>query len=505
MSKHLATTAKQSGQVLLIKMLVYGVSFVSSFILARFFGAAVIGEFALMLSIIEIATILSVFGLNTAMIKYVPIARASNVEGEENHVAYIALSYSLALACLCALVLFILSDLLATGVFHKPELSALLRLGAIGLVPLTLSKVMGGIYKGARAASAYSMIFEFIDKLLLLIFVVAVALLDLRISLFVAAAWLLNQAIIIAILVVRARRFNLNISAGRRFARAHPVQNRTHRRKLLYFAATMILAALTSFLMGRIDIIMIGLFHDAAEVGVYKIALVIAGFTTFVMGATNSIFPTFISELFATGKMEQLREIYGAVTKWIIILTAPLVLSMLLYPTAILGFFGEEYVAGTSVLMILAVGYFIDAMVGSNGFMLSMTGRERVVLANNAAMAVLNIVMNFILIPRMGIVGAAMATAISVGIINVVKFIEVKVFMGIMPYDRSYIPVLLGIAVTVALAWVLRPFVTNAFVVVGVTLLNAAVAIGISYWFRTETDNLVFSRIAGRFGKRTTR
>ncbi len=501
MGKHLATTAKQSGQVLLIKMLMYGVSFGSSFLLARFFGAAVIGEFALMLSIIGMATILSVFGLNTAMVKYIPIARVSGVKGEENHVAYLALSHSVALAILCALVLFFLSDVLAENVFHVPELRNLLRIGAVGLVPLTLSKVMGGIYQGARAASAYSLIFEFVDKVLLLSLVVVIALFDFRASVFVAAAWLLNQVITLTILVVRARRFNLDIGEGRQLASSRPEQNRTHKRKLLYFASTMILAALMSFILGRIDIIMIGLFRDASDVGVYKIALEIAGMTTFIIGATNSIFPTFISELFATGKVEQLRSIYAAVTKWIIILTAPLVLSMLLYPTAILGFFGQEYIAGSSVLMILAAGYFIDAMVGSNGFMLNMTGHERIVLANNITMAVMNIVMNLVLIPRLGIPGAAIATAISAGTINIAKFIEVKIFMGIIPYDRTYLPVLFGIAVTSTLAWVLRPFVTNAFVVVAVTLLNISVAVGIAYWFRSETDNLVFARIASRFGR----
>lgn len=501
MGKRLATTAKQSGQVFLIKILMFGAAFISNFVIARLFGVAVVGEFALMLSIVSIAIIFSVFGLSMAMVKYVPIARASDVDGEENHVAYIALSASLAFACLCALVLFALSDVLANHVFHIPELRDLLRVGAVGLIPLTLSKVMGGVYKGARAASAYSMIFEFIDKLLLLVFIVTVALLDLRLSLFVALAWMLNQLITLTILVVRARRFNLDIGAGRRLARVHPGQNRTHRRKLFGFASTMILVAAMSFMLGRVDLIMIGLFLDASDVGVYKIALVIAGLTGFMMASTNMIFPTFISELYATGKKEQLRAIYATVTKWVIVLAAPLVLSMLLYPKPILGFFGEEYVGGSSVLMILAAAFFIRVIVGSNGFMLSMTGRERVVLANNVAVAALNIGLNLLLIPRLGITGAAVATAISIASINLIKVLEVKVLMGIMPYDRTYVPVLLGIAVIVLIAWLLRPLVVNAFVVAAVTALNVAVVVGIAYRFRTENDDLIFSRIAGRLGR----
>jgi len=501
MGKRLASTAKQSGQVFLIKVLMFGAAFVSNLVIARLFGVAIVGEFALMLSIVNIAIIFSVFGLSTAMVKYIPIARASGVDGEENHVAYIALSASLVFASLCALVLFALSDVMANQVFHVPELRNLLRIGALGLIPLTLSKVMGGIYKGARAASAYSMIFEFFDKLLLLVFIATVALLDLRVSFFVAFAWMFNQLITITILVVRARRFNLSIREGWRFARTRPEQNRKHRRKLFSFASMMILVAAMSFLLGRVDIIMIGLFLDASEVGVYKITLVIAGLTGFIMASTNTIFPTFISELYATGKMEQLRAIYATITKWVIILTAPLVLSMLLYPKPILNIFGEVYVSGSSVLMILVVGFSIKIIVGSNGFMLNMTGHERVELVNNVTMAVMNIGLNLVLIPRLGITGAAIATAISGGSISLIKVVEVKVLMGIMPYDRTYAPVLLGIAVTATIAWLLRPFVVNAFFVAGVTVLNVAVAIAVGYRFRTADDDLVFSRVASRLGK----
>ncbi len=505
MDKRLATTAKQSGQVLLIKLMMFAAGFAFSAILAKVFGAAVVGEYSLMLSVVQILAIFSVFGLSAAMIKYVPIARSSDIDGEVNQVAYIALTASFGFACACALLLVLFSSVLADDVFHVPELRHLLWVAAAGLIPFTLSKVMGGIYTGAREASAYSMIFDFIDKVLLLVFLLVVALLGIRVSLFVAIAWLANQVLTITILVLRARRFGLKLGNGWKQARAHPEENRAQRKTLFGFASTMILVSVMSFLLGRMDILMIGIFRDAPDVGVYKIALMIAGLTTFIMASTNTIFPSFIAELYKTEKIEQLAAIYGAVTKWIIILTAPLVLSMILYPEAILSFFGAEYLRGTSVLIVLAIGYFISAMVGSNGYMLTMTGHERVALINNVSMAALNLGMNIVLIPRMGIVGAAIATSVSTGAVNLIKVVEVKLLMGMMPYNRTYGSVVLGIGVTAGLALLLEPFVVNAIIVAAVTMLNLLVAVAIAYYYRSETDDLVFERVAGRLGKNRKR
>src|SRR5204862_773939 len=112
-------------------------------------------------------------------------------------------------------------------------------------------------------------------------------------------------------------------------------------------------------------------------------------------------------------------------TRWSFSLSWPIFLCCALFHDVILGIFGEKYIAGGVVLVVLALGNLVDAGVGSVNYLLVMTGHPKIILTNTITTVVVNITLALLLVPRFGVVGAAIAAASTVILLNAVALIEV--------------------------------------------------------------------------------
>ena len=89
--------------------------------------------------------------------------------------------------------------------------------------------------------------------------------------------------------------------------------------------------------------------------------------------------------------------------------------------------------------MVLSVAQLVNAGTGSVGNILIMSGHQQFWFLNSLSMAVVNVALNWILIPRLGIQGAAIATAISIAGLFVLGLIEARLLLRVFPYDRRYL------------------------------------------------------------------
>jgi len=175
----------------------------------------------------------------------------------------------------------------------------------------------------------------------------------------------------------------------------------------------MMLSSSVLLLMAWSDTIMIGIFKTEADVGVYNVALKLAMITGIVLGAVNSIVAPKLSETFNNNKMVEFRKLIKQSTRIIFFSTLPILIILLLFPEFLLSFFGTEFVIAKTTLLILLIGQIVNAMSGSVGFILQMTGKEKAYQNILLLALVCNIVLNIVLIPIYGIEGAAIASAFS--------------------------------------------------------------------------------------------
>jgi O-antigen/teichoic acid export membrane protein len=198
------------------------------------------------------------------------------------------------------------------------------------------------------------------------------------------------------------------------------------KKELFHFSWPLMLTALIWTILGYTDTLMLGFFKSTEQVGIYNAALPTAMLTLLVLNSVSLIFMPVTSELFARKKFKELKRIFQVVSKWIFFLTLPGFVALVLFSSQILNIlFGSVYTAGALALITLSCGYFISALAGPTRMLLQTLGKTKILLANNIAILVINVILNFYLIPIYGILGAAAATASSLILLSILTLFEV--------------------------------------------------------------------------------
>uniref|UniRef100_B3EM06 Polysaccharide biosynthesis protein n=1 Tax=Chlorobium phaeobacteroides (strain BS1) TaxID=331678 RepID=B3EM06_CHLPB len=117
--------------------------------------------------------------------------------------------------------------------------------------------------------------------------------------------------------------------------------------------------------------------------------------------------------------------------KLMTLIASPLLLLFLVAPQWVMGMFGEEFQKGGVLLSILAIGQFVNVATGSVGYVLMMSGNEKLMRNNVAFVAVLSVVLNAALVPLYGAFGAAIATAVCLALQNMIAAYMVSSRLGI--------------------------------------------------------------------------
>lgn len=175
------------------------------------------------------------------------------------------------------------------------------------------------------------------------------------------------------------------------------------------------------------DIIMLGWFTGAEEVGIYRVAVQGAALVALSIGVVSAVVAPHFARFYAQGDKVRLQRLVTRSAQVILLTALPIALSFIIAGGVIVAWvFGTEFAAAHTPLAILAGGKLISVSFGLVGTLLTMTKYE-----TNAARilwqtAVLNVVLNVLLIPLFGMNGAAFATAISLVILNLIFYQQVK-------------------------------------------------------------------------------
>lgn len=199
-----------------------------------------------------------------------------------------------------------------------------------------------------------------------------------------------------------------------------------HFSQWMHVALPMIFGGLGQIVLNRAGILILGAMVSAQVVGLYSAASRIANLNVFALAAINTVAPQMLASVYYNGRIDQFRMLLHKSMLWSGLAAAPLCLIMLVWPSQLLRFFGTEFTEAATLLQILAIGQFINAITGPVGFGLLMTGREKAFAAVSAFIAITNIAGNLWAIPQWGAVGAAVVTMISITLKNVIMYLLVQ-------------------------------------------------------------------------------
>jgi O-antigen/teichoic acid export membrane protein len=229
-------------------------------------------------------------------------------------------------------------------------------------------------------------------------------------------------------------------------------------------------------LLSTLDVLMIGVLATSSEVGFYRAIQPLRQSTTFVLSAASFAFLPLATRQFSNGRLDSLGELFTISTKWIVTATLPLALLFVCYPeSVVLLLFGAAYSPAAPALAVLTAGLFVRALTGLDGDLVKAIDRPRVELWTAAVGVGVNVVVNLWAIPRFGILGAALGTAIGYGVYNALELVVIYRAVGVHPFSKATAGV---VVVTVLVALAVRA-VTGGSVGV-VTVVAAGGVIGLS-------------------------
>jgi len=492
--KHLGTIAKQSGIVFTGKFIGYILGLVSNFVLARFYGPKILGQYALVLVLVNIISIFTIFGFNNGLTKYISRYRVTKQTKRLNEIIKIAFTYGIVFSTIGVIFIFLLKDVAANNVFKDRGLINCLVYGSWLIIPLTLIKIFNGLYRGFKQLQYPIISNEILRRIIFLIIVIISALLNFKNTPIIIASSLFAQILVVFYLIGKVSTLKIDFKNILLMPINNNLKGKKVKKEFLIYSSTLIFISFMSVILTKIDKIMLGIYMTSEVVGIYNIAASVAGLTTFLFASSNMIFSSVISELYSVNKIKMLGNLYSTITKWLIILTLPIVITILFFPDTIMKFFGQSYTIGSTALVILALGQMINVFAGANGIILKMCGHEKLLLTNNILMAVINVIFNAILIPKIGILGAALSTGISIAIINIIKVCEVKFLLGIIPYNREYLFLLFNLPVIVFSSFLIKVYWDNILTVFVITVVNIGISIFISYKFKSKLDEIMFNK-----------
>jgi O-antigen/teichoic acid export membrane protein len=194
-----------------------------------------------------------------------------------------------------------------------------------------------------------------------------------------------------------------------------------HGRNWLFSIWPLALAAAMQQIMKYTDILMLGFFVSAAEIGIYRVASQGSILVVFGLQAIAVVVQPYFARMHAIGDMGKLQLLVTLSSLASFLVALPVLLMFIFFGEELLvTIFGEAFGDGHAVLIFLAVSQQVNAAFGAVGFLLNMTGYEKKTALGLSIAALLNIPLNLLLIPVLGINGAAIATAISMTIWNVI-------------------------------------------------------------------------------------
>jgi O-antigen/teichoic acid export membrane protein len=391
------------------------------FIVARLYGPKEQGAFTLCFTVLQLFAIFSQMGLDNRLTRIIA-AHKDQADSAIIKTTYIqSLRLTLFASSIWAIATFFSAPFIAGTIFSKPEITDELQQTCMAFVPFVIIGLNSAGYRGFKNMTGF-LIFKAIQPLLSAIL--------LLVLFYMKSNWGVVHAYTYATLGTCL----ISIITWFRFSKMNEsaYQPTLSWNQMLGESMPMMLTGSMFFILGWTDNIILGIFRTSEEVGMYDAAFKLSTLSAIVLLAINAIQAPVFSDLYQKKEMGRLQQIIIKSNRLLFFTSLPLTLLLCIFPETILGFLGEGFKGAWIALILLAIGNFINSITGSIGILLQMSGHQKQYNKIITTTAIGSIVLNFILIPKVGILGAAISSSAAKIIQNLLSVVYAKKHLGII-------------------------------------------------------------------------
>jgi O-antigen/teichoic acid export membrane protein len=344
-------------------------------------------------------------GLVQSVAKYIPEYKIQEKYNEIKTVITSALGMQLISSVFFSITFYVLADYLAVHYFKGPDAAIYLKYLIIYVIASVIYRTMKSVFHGFQSMFFYAS-GEFMKNVVVLSLIILFLKLGYGTLTPLLAFTLVFPILIIIYAVPAHKTFNL---FKHKITDLKPIS-----KKVLFFGIPVFATAVGSKVIGYIDTLILTYFRTTAEVGIYNVILPTALILLFAGTAISSTLFPMSSELWAKNDKKRLAQGVRLVYRYTFVAIAPIIMVGVLFSKFFITvFFGVEYASGSFALQILLIGMFFFTIAVVNKNLIAAIGKPTTVTKIILGAALLNIILNIILIPTYGINGAAIATTLS--------------------------------------------------------------------------------------------
>ncbi|MDD2613810.1 MAG: flippase [Methanosarcina sp.] len=405
-------------------------------VLTSHLSPADFGTYSLALTVISITGAVATLGLNEGVPRYIAFFRGRREEQKLHELIVSAMLMGLIAGLLSILVSPSLFQSLAGNSFDaQGKILSVVKI-LVFAVPFTiLLNLTVAIYRGFDRTNVNMYFYNIIRPISLLGFASAAVFIGVSLK-GVVFADLLSMIFTFGIMSIY---FIKKPPIKQAAKQERKIQFSDTTRQLIRYSFPLLITATLLNLMSWIDTIMLGYFKSAEVVGIYNAVYPLVGFLSLVIASMGYVYVPVTSRLWGQNNTSPLGSIYAVMTKWCFLLTFPLFALIFVYPEYfITKLYGAQYISGATSLRILALGFITNSYFGFNYHTLLASGDSDFLMKCSVASVGINAVINFMLIPEYGMVGAAIGTAVSYASIEVSMTLRAWRKQHMHPFTSMY-------------------------------------------------------------------
>jgi O-antigen/teichoic acid export membrane protein len=442
-------------------------SFGGSVFIARLLGDAGYGSIVLSLSVYFILCNVLTLGLGGGIARNY---QQVETDIERRGILVSAFRIGSITGLIGGLVIFLAADYIALYTFNDPSVSSLLRILAVALPMKVLLNLSNGTFQALRKPKLKAVIASIVQPAIRMFSLLVLVLAGYEAA-GAVGAYTVTTGTAAVISIYYVYRYSSLFDLGQKV--------QTSYRSLLNFSLPLVGSTVLVDLMNNLDTLLIGSLAASADVGQYNVAFVLGQTTLLFLQTLGFMYLPEISELHSDNRVERANMVYRAITKWVLFISIPFILTAVSFPAYTVTFiYSDQYATASVPFVILITGFVTHILNGPNHATLTAFGNTRQIFVFDIITMILNIMLNLSLIPRFGITGAATATATAYLVRNTAMTWYLNRVYDIQPFSRWLLTPLVPV---IFVAGVLRWLVSEPSLLIVISyalILTVTIALG---------------------------
>ena len=222
-----------------------------------------------------------------------------------------------------------------------------------------------------------------------------------------------------------------------------------HLQEIIRYGLFSAFIQITAICIKFIDVIFLGKYESLKQIGIYSIAVFIGLVIETPLTALEKIAGTKISKLFAENNLGEIEKIYKLSSKYMMIFCGLLSCILVTSVQPLLSLLPNDYSSGAIVTIIICMGAFFNSATGVNYSIITYSNYYKLGAAFYFSLLIITIGLNIFLIPRYGIMGAAIATCLVSVLNNLLRLIFIKMKLNMQPFSFNSLKLVFVIFLTV--------------------------------------------------------